>query len=92
MGNNGTSWEPNAIIQGRGHNNGNARDDMKWLYPRYILKIEPRVFIDGMDMCCKGKKRIKDDSVLPEQIERGVAINWDKKTIRKTSLGRRSWV
>lgn len=34
-------------------------DDMKWLYFKYILKIEPRGFAGTLNMYCKGKKRIR---------------------------------
>lgn len=62
--NNWESCEPSEIIQVSNDNNGNSRDGMKLFCSTYILKIEPRVFAGGMDVCCKKKKRIKDDLVF----------------------------
>lgn len=33
----------------------------KWLDSRYILKLEPTDFGDGLDMCCERKRQIKGD-------------------------------
>lgn len=61
--NNGASWETSTIIHMNDDYNSNSSNGMTWLYFRYILKVEPRVFVGGMDVCCKRKKRIKGDSV-----------------------------
>lgn len=33
----------------------------KWLVSRYILKLEPMDFGDGLDMCYERKRQIKGD-------------------------------
>lgn len=67
----GTSWGPIAIIQVIDDNDSNHRDDMKWLYLKYIFEDRAKKYLQ-VDWKCVVRERKESGwlSVWPEETER----------------------